>query len=293
MCWSHPDADLGSVKRFTPLVLPATAGSAGTCSPVSKEATMTSPTDRRGSARTATCFFWIWLMMATAASVAGNVAHAILNAPKETAMLAAAASVVPPVVLLGSTHSVALLVKAGQPSRVYRCALLTTVLLAGCAFALSFDALSDLAAMVGMRSERAWLWPCAIDLSIAQSTLALLALTGSSRPSPRTGVNPSAAGSPSRAGTPAGPEAVVPVPEPVSVGAAEGHRPSEHAPEAKRWHPAARQLIEAGVTQKDVAVVALILAEHDAGIAPSTISRRLDVHHSTVGRILAGAAALS
>jgi hypothetical protein len=31
-----------------------------------------------------------------------------------------------------------------------------------------------------------------------------------------------------------------------------------------------------------------VLADHAAGTAPSTISRRHKVHHSTVGRILAG-----
>lgn len=229
-------------------------------------------------------FLWTWLILAASASVAGNVAHAILNAPKGTATLAAAASVVPPVVLLGSTHSVALLVRAEQTSRIYRCALLTTVVLAGCAFALSFDALSGLAEMAGMRSERAWLWPCAIDLSIAQSTLALLAITGASRrrvtSAPTRGAHPnSTVAQPDGAnGTPA---ATTAVPDPSVAVAC-----------ATRWHPAARQLIEAGVTQKDIDVVALVLAEHEAGIAPSTIGRRLDVHHSTVGRILARAAEL-
>ncbi len=65
-------------------------------------------TTTRGAVR----FFWGWLVAATGVSVAGNVAHAVLTAPVGTVRFAAAAAVVPPAVLLGSTHSVALLVRA-------------------------------------------------------------------------------------------------------------------------------------------------------------------------------------
>ena len=56
-------------------------------------------------------FFWVWLATASSMSLAGNVTHAIMTAPRATVALAAAAAVVPPAVLLGSTHSVALLIK--------------------------------------------------------------------------------------------------------------------------------------------------------------------------------------
>jgi Protein of unknown function (DUF2637) len=42
---------------------------------------------------------------------------------------------------------------------------------------LSFDALRDLAVSLGFHPDTAWLWPVAIDVSIAQSTLALLTLS--------------------------------------------------------------------------------------------------------------------
>jgi len=253
---------------------------------------MTTPAPTVPFARRASRFLWTWLILAAAASVAGNVAHAILNAPKETAVLSAAASVVPPVVLLGSTHSVALLVRAEQTNRIYWCALVTTVSLAGCAFALSFDALSSLAEMAGMRSERAWLWPCAIDLSIAQSTLALLAITDSSRRRPSSTTGGGRARSTVQQSDVAADGGSPGVVSARSTNVASAHGPVDVAGTA-RWHLAARQLVDAGVTQKAVEVVALILAEHEAGTAPSTIGRRLDVHHSTVGRILAGAAELS
>src|SRR3984893_16530686 len=129
------------------------------------------------SARGATRFFWLWLFVATSMSVAGNVTHAIMNAPRGTVALAAAAAVVPPAVLVGSTESVARLIKTRRLGVTYWCALMMTVALAGCAFVLSFDALRDLAVSLGFRPDTAWLWPVAIDVSIAQSTLALLTLT--------------------------------------------------------------------------------------------------------------------
>jgi len=195
-------------------------------------------------------------------SVAGNVTHAIITAPRGAVALAAAAAVVPPAVLLGSTHSVALLVKTRRLGASYWCALVMTVALAGCAFVLSFDALRDLAVSLGFRPDTAWLWPVAIDVSIAQSTLALLTLAprgrtrGADRPAP-------------------GPPAV-----------------ARRSP-TSQWKPTADQLVREGVTSKDPDVVAAILAEHAAGTPPSTIGRRQNVHHSTVNRILSAARGVS
>jgi len=137
----------------------------------------TSPAHEQSGAAAASRFFWRWLFTATSMSVAGNVTHAIINAPRGAVALAAAAAVVPPAVLLGSTHSVAVLVRTRRLGTSYWCALLMTVALAGCAFVLSFDALRDLAVSLGFRPDTAWLWPVAIDVSIAQSTLALLTLS--------------------------------------------------------------------------------------------------------------------
>jgi hypothetical protein len=167
-------------------------------------------------------FFWGWLMAATGVSVAGNVAHAVLTAPMGMVWLAAAAAVVPPAVLLGSTHSVALLVRARRVELHYWCALAMTFALAGCAFMLSFDALRDLAVALGMPPDRAWLWPLAIDVSIANSTLALLSLApphASQRPAhhrgaarPGRSIKPAAAASNrTDASAPVSPPAVGPV----------------------------------------------------------------------------------
>lgn len=126
---------------------------------------------------TSSRYFWSWLILASAASVVGNVTHAVLSGPPSP-VIAACAAVVPPTVLLGATHGVSVLVRAKLHGLTYMAALTMTVVLAGCAFVLSFGALRDLAVRwAGYPVSVAWLWPLTIDLSVALSTVALLALS--------------------------------------------------------------------------------------------------------------------
>jgi hypothetical protein len=230
-------------------------------------------------------------------SVAGNVAHAVLTAPSGRLGLAAAAAVVPPAVLLGATHSVALLVRTRRVGFSYWCALAMTVALAGCAFVLSFDALRELATALGMPRDRAWLWPVAIDVSIANSTVSLLSLAppparrnsvirqDPSPPtalvglrSPRPGRRPVAtgrtgAGSAHAAAT-AAPRSPPAAHENTGAGASATTALCGETPALRQWRPAADELVRCGVTSKDPAIVAAVLADHAAGTAPSTISRR-------------------
>jgi hypothetical protein len=250
-------------------------------------------------------FFWVWLILATGVSVAGNVAHAVLTAPTGTVRLAAAAAVVPPAVLLGSTHSVALLVRAHRVGLHYWCALAMTFALAGCAFVLSFDALRDLAGALGMPPGRAWLWPVAIDVSIANSTLALLSLAPSRAVQRPAG--PRGAATRVTSTTPAGRSAAsnrtdASDPGPAPGGAAvrralaavpDGAVDSVDPAMLMAWQATADELVRSGVTSKDPQMVAAVLAEHAAGTSRSTIGRRLAIHHQTVGRILAGAQGLT
>jgi hypothetical protein len=60
-------------------------------------------------------FFWMWLLFATVVSIGGNVIHAWMTAPDTDLRLLTAAAV-PPAVLLGATHSVALLIKRASPA---------------------------------------------------------------------------------------------------------------------------------------------------------------------------------
>jgi hypothetical protein len=266
-----------------------------------------------GARKRATRFFWCTLILATGASVCGNVAHAVLAQP-EHAPIAATAAVVPPVVLLGATHGVALLVRSRAGGAVYWCALTLTVALAGCAFVLSFDALRALAlTWAGFPASTAWLWPLAIDLSIAQSTLALLALSGAPRrtaaahngaeAAQRNGVanpqvNPGASlRLPSEQGF-SGVSTNAQVSRPSSLRARNDqgrngasvhngvHLHQLGAPvEQPDWLAKADELIEAGVTRIDRGKAAAVLAELDGGIAPSTVARKHKVGYATVARI--------
>jgi hypothetical protein len=287
----------------------------------------------RGASR----FYWGWLIFSTTVSVLGNIAHALLVAPDPLRLLAAVASVVPPAFVLGSTHSVALSLKMRRFALIYVLGLLMTIGVAACAFLLSFDALRALAVMLGWPSARAWLFPIAIDVSIAQATFGLLSLgpargssaaqhTTAAEPQPaRNAATPPAAHAAripplppaattrqngaeidtGRAARPLStPDRAIALPEaPTTVTTADskrvltavGHSPAApiDLPELVRWKPTAHELVRNGTTSKDPETVAAILAEHAAGTPPTTISRRRGVHHSTVGRILAGAEALT
>lgn len=178
------------------------------------------------------------------------------------AVIAAVAAVVPPAVLLGATHGLALLVRARTAGWAYWCALVMTAALAGCAFMLSFDSLYGLAAdWAGYRRGVAWLWPLSIDLSIAVSTLALLALTGAPK------------------------RAAVHADAPPAHNGALLHTLDAPVCADGEHHAAADELIGAGVTRIARDKVAQVLAELAYGTAPSTVARRLGVGYQTVARI--------
>lgn len=239
----------------------------------------------------ATRFFWWWLISGTAASILGNVTHALLSASDSGAspVIAASMSLAPPVVLLLATHGVHALVRSRIVGRSYWAALAITVALACCAFVLSFEALRDLAASyAGMRSAVAWLWPLAIDLSITGSTVALLALSSAHRVEQLDEV--------------AAPEAeehhtdkvygvIDDVDEAVAISAtlelSEPVRLDDTVADVEVHHvEAAARIVEAGVTRVDALRVARVLAEYTAGTAPSTIARKLRMGYETVACIL-------
>ncbi|AGB27391.1 Protein of unknown function (DUF2637) (plasmid) [Mycobacterium sp. JS623] len=190
---THNGAELTAPQHaLAPMSPPAAAEApaAATAAAVPPEPAQDDPAQTVGKAgadaarRHALWFFWAWLLFTTVVSIGGNVIHAWMTAPEmHLKLLAAIAAAVPPAVLLGSTHSVALLIRTRR--RGYRrvdaivlgAALLLTVGVAVCAFAMSFFSLRDLIIMLGMSRDIAWLWPIAVDLSLICSTLALLSLT--------------------------------------------------------------------------------------------------------------------
>jgi hypothetical protein len=168
---------------------------------------------------------------------------------------------------------------------------------------LSFEALRALAATLGWPSSIAWLLPCVIDVAIAQATMCLLSLNpprqetiqaqvpaSSAQPAPSSAL--SEAAEPNRSpntGLTADPAPALSAPslssivQPVSAG-----QPHQSAV-LERWLPVAELLVGDGVTTKDPATVAAVLAQRAAGTAPTTIGRRYGIHHTTVARILEAA----
>jgi hypothetical protein len=300
--------------------------------------------------RSATRFFWYWLVVATSMSVCGNVAHALLIAPAGYHWMAAVAALVPPTVLIAGNHSISALVRTRAGGTVYWVALLATVLLALGAFVLSFDALRSLAVLVGIRASIAWIWPAVIDVAIAQASLCLLSLTRSSRATTNRDDGllehdvavPTVSGSGERIAATAGvalAEGVAPPPPraatlaaagpatltqrandvPAATAPTDGSRETVNAlsvpvrerplsavhdssrPTAgdcgpldtaavRRWQPVADSLVRDGVTPRtEPQLVAIILAEREAGTRAATIEKRHNVHHSTVKKVLAAA----
>lgn len=245
-------------------------------------------------------FFWAWLITATAASMLGNVTHALLNPAAASPVIAAAAALVPSLVLLCSTHGVHMLVQSHITGAAHRAALTITVALAVCAFVLSFDALRSLAIIeAGMHPHIAWLWPLAIDLSITASTVALLALTSAHRATQAAQADPLPT-----AGLLAAPTSVhVSVHNDVhaaAVAADGGGVRSSVADLIAReavadtgsddcWSPylpVAERIISDGIVRIDRVKVAQVLTEQASGAAPSMIARKLGVGYTTVTRIL-------
>ena len=122
-------------------------------------------------------FFWTVLTAAAIVSITGNATQALLH---DTALpaVAAAVAVIPPLALLAAVHGVSVLLRAHAGARAtHVIATAMTAFIAIGAFWLSFTALRSLAITAGVPHGEAWLWPLIIEGSMAQSTVALLALT--------------------------------------------------------------------------------------------------------------------
>ncbi|WP_378736710.1 DUF2637 domain-containing protein [Nocardia brasiliensis] len=138
-------------------------------------------------------FFWCELLLVAAMSIAGNIAHAWINAPTGKEWAAAFVASFPPILLLAATHGVGLLVRAQNKARmVYWAVVALTAAIAAMAFRLSFDALRELSIQVGMSEGLAFLFPLIIDGAIGQATVALLVLARTDRTTPEPQVHTAA-----------------------------------------------------------------------------------------------------
>ncbi|MGH3971399.1 MAG: DUF2637 domain-containing protein [Mycobacterium sp.] len=242
--------------------------------------------------RRAVRFFWVVLIAASGASIAGNALHAVVQASAVSPLLAAAVATAPPLVLLGSTEGLSLLIKVRRrPTVTYWAALAMTLLLAAAAFRLSFDALRDLAVRCGIRASLAWLWPLVVDVTITQATVSLLA-TSRYRPA---GDASTVSGeiidqaAPVADEPPAEVQASVVTMVPAQSQSA-GHRVDAAAVGVDRRNDhAVRAVVASKRTKQPPEVVRAVLQRHADGVKTNDICDEFGLHHSTVSRIVATA----
>lgn len=142
--------------------------------------------DELEAERKAQKYYWGVLILATIASITGNVVHALLATADHTSTaipaVAATLAVVPPVVEVLAAYGVHLLVHVRKVGIAYGTAFAITVALVILAFIVSFEALRDLAIVYGgMKPHTAWIIPVVIDFSITGSTVSLLAISQAQR----------------------------------------------------------------------------------------------------------------
>ncbi|WP_216915359.1 DUF2637 domain-containing protein [Nocardia noduli] len=235
-------------------------------------------------------FFWAVLAVAATVSITGNATQALLH-HTPLPVVAAAVAVIPPLALLAAVHGVTVLARAHTATRATRwVATAMTVLIASGAFWLSFTALRSLAITAGVPEAEAWLWPVIIEGSMAQATVALLALAHSAH-------------GPERA------HAVEPV-EPIADLLPDGVDPTRITPPApEHAHTIAlapssedqefaqlalRLCARDPARRRDPELVAKALTHHHLdGWNPTRIANELNKSRSTISRILSEAAAFS
>ncbi|WP_216907540.1 DUF2637 domain-containing protein [Nocardia noduli] len=239
-------------------------------------------------------FFWSVLAAAATVSITGNATQALLH---DTALpaVAAAVAVIPPLALLAAIHGVTVLARAHTATRATRwVATAMTVLIATGAFWLSFTALRSLAIVAGVPAGEAWLWPVIIEGSMAQATVALLALAHS-------GHGEKGAHQTDRANGVASPLDEQPTAIRVlaaqtpAVVAGSVHTPTPAADDTGRDFSAeaARLCARDPAKRRDPALVARALTHHHLdGWNPSRIAAELNKSRSTISRILSDAASL-
>ena len=117
------------------------------------------------------------LITASAASMAGHIAHAWEHRDTVTAAGAVAAAAIPPLALLSLTHLAGMWSRISARGIVYWCFLAAVAAIATAAFRLSFDALRSLAVRYGYGHTDAALFPLILDGLVAVCTLGLVVLS--------------------------------------------------------------------------------------------------------------------
>jgi Protein of unknown function (DUF2637) len=251
-------------------------------------------------------FFWALLIGATAVSLIGNIAHAVLPyIPSVVIQIGAAA--VPPIALLAAVHGIALAVRAGASGRVYCCAVSAVAAIGVGAFAVSFLALRDLVHAIGYSPTTACIFPAIIDTAVAVSTLMLVALGSKPARRIRTGKVSTSTDSPTLPGLPqrraqsakanvrrSAPSSTW-VPGSASVQLNPGHMEQDSAQTvdveiAQADADLASDLIASGATQQPFEIVIAVLSSHRGGASINAAAKASGINYRTARRIVEAAA---
>jgi Protein of unknown function (DUF2637) len=262
------------------------------------------------SHRKAVRFFWGLLIAATAVSLLGNIAHAVLPyLPRIVVEIVAAA--VPPIALLAAVHGIALAVRAGASGRVYCWAVSAVAAIGVGAFAVSFLALCDLMRGIGYGDTTAWIFPAIIDTTVAVSTLMLVALGDKPARRTRTMTTPADIQTSlverltRRATQPVRAEATSLAPNTraraVQPERGQNSASAKPVPVQSLQHSAqplatqvdadlASELIASGVTTQPVETVIAVLASSRGGASINAAAKASGINYRTAQRIVAAAA---
>ncbi|WP_433620869.1 DUF2637 domain-containing protein [Nocardia sp. CA-120079] len=257
------------------------------------EITLTSPTagDVRTAAPETTTpkprahgFFWTVLTAAATVSITGNATQAVLH---DTALPAVA--IIPPLALLAAVHGVSVLARAHAGARsTHLIATAMTALIATGAFWLSFTALRSLAITAGVPHGEAWLWPLIIEGSMAQATVALLALAHTTTHSDSASATTDQC-APQNMCTPAATQLEVMI----DSDQVRTPPPLANRTDAEFREVAALLCARDPGRRRDPDTVARALTHHHLdGWTPTRIARELNKSRSTISRILSDAATI-
>ncbi|MDO3167185.1 DUF2637 domain-containing protein [Mycobacteroides abscessus subsp. abscessus] len=279
--------------------------------------TLTDRAEHDAERAQAHAFFWRWLVGATALTLLGNAAHALLDFIPTTA-IRLTVYLIPPVIALVAVHAVTVLARVGRVHRArssasWRDAGGTAVLavsvtgaLALIAAVLSYSGLYGVALAGGLGSHLAWLFPLCIDAGIAVSSVALVVLR------PLSGADERAARLAHRAAQPqVSKGSTIPTaPRPTTSTATPAAPPAPRttttdAPTAPRTAPSsapqrspgapspapellrlAERIVESRAVRQPVSLVARILEMSEAESRKNIVAERLGVHHSVITRVL-------
>lgn len=262
-------------------------------------------------------FFWRWLVGATALTLAGNAAHALLDYIPTT-LVRLAVYLIPPLIALVSIHAVTVLARVGRVHRARSStswrdagstavlAVSVTAILALIAAVLSYSGLLGVALAGGLGSHLAWLFPLCIDAGIAVSSVALVVLRPASSADLRAARLAHRAAQPQVSNRPATPTATRPTTSTASSPAPPAPRTaSTDAPTAPRPAPStapqgspdapspdsetlalAERIVSSERLRTDARTVSRILTLAESESRKSVISERAGVHHGVVSKVL-------